>query len=270
MIRGNARGLLERVCVRWLDVCGTELSRRELLDSAMVFSPHPDDETLGCGATLAHKTALGAKVTLVVMTDGARSHARFVGEETMRVTRAAEALRAAEQLGIAGESVVLLGFRDGTLLDHRSEAVEEVRSLLERHRPEQVFIPHRLELPRDHAATREVVLDALRGGGRAATVLEYPVWYWAHWPWVPCDGPKELARAVRGQIALFTELRCRVPMGERRERKAAALRAYASQVDRPDGKPDWPTLGQVAGGDFLRCFFGAHELVHRYRCGSGA
>ncbi len=270
MIRESARRLLEGVSVRWLDVCGRELSRRELLDSAMVFSPHPDDETLGCGATLAHKTELGAEVTLVVMTDGARSHARFVGEQAMRDTRAAEARRAASQLGIAGDSVVLLGFRDGTLLDHRCEAVQEVRRLLERHRPEQVFIPHRLELPQDHAATRAVVIDALRAGRRGATVLEYPVWYWAHWPWVPCDGPRELPRAVRRQIALFTELRCRVPMAERRERKVAALRAYSSQVDRPDGEPDWPTLGQVGGGDFLRCFFGAHELFHRYRVGFGA
>lgn len=40
----------------------------------VVLAPHPDDETLGCGAAIAALTARGHRVQVVVVTDGSRSH----------------------------------------------------------------------------------------------------------------------------------------------------------------------------------------------------
>jgi hypothetical protein len=36
----------------------------------LVVSPHPDDETFGCGAAIARAATTGAGVTVVVATDG--------------------------------------------------------------------------------------------------------------------------------------------------------------------------------------------------------
>jgi LmbE family N-acetylglucosaminyl deacetylase len=47
----------------------------------VVFSPHPDDETLGCGSTIIKKKRLGADVTIVFMTDGSKSHPHFIFRE---------------------------------------------------------------------------------------------------------------------------------------------------------------------------------------------
>ena len=38
--------------------------------SALVLAPHPDDETLGCGATILRKVAAGTPVHVLVVTDG--------------------------------------------------------------------------------------------------------------------------------------------------------------------------------------------------------
>lgn len=42
----------------------------------LVVAPHPDDETLGCGAALAAALATGRAVTVALLTDGGGSHPR--------------------------------------------------------------------------------------------------------------------------------------------------------------------------------------------------
>src|SRR5690349_19075047 len=41
--------------------------------SCLVLAPHPDDETLGCGATIMRKRAAGTPVHVVIATDGRHS-----------------------------------------------------------------------------------------------------------------------------------------------------------------------------------------------------
>lgn len=42
----------------------------------LVVAPHPDDETLGCGAAIAATLAAGRSVSVVLLTDGENSHPR--------------------------------------------------------------------------------------------------------------------------------------------------------------------------------------------------
>ena len=44
--------------------------------SVLVLTPHPDDESLGCGAAIAAASQCGFSVTVVCLTDGAGSHPR--------------------------------------------------------------------------------------------------------------------------------------------------------------------------------------------------
>src|SRR5687767_6864064 len=45
-------------------------------DRVMVVAPHPDDETLGCGGTIAKHAAAGDQVEVLIITDGGASRAR--------------------------------------------------------------------------------------------------------------------------------------------------------------------------------------------------
>jgi hypothetical protein len=69
-VRARARGLYRAALGKRRNV-RDDLSLRR---SAVVFAPHPDDETLGCGGTIVRKIRAGARVRLVVMTDGGSSH----------------------------------------------------------------------------------------------------------------------------------------------------------------------------------------------------
>mgnify|MGYP001438865014 CR=1 FL=1 len=41
--------------------------------NVFVFAAHPDDETLGCGATIAKLSSEGHKINLITFTDGESS-----------------------------------------------------------------------------------------------------------------------------------------------------------------------------------------------------
>ncbi len=77
------------------------LSDQDLAENAIIFSPHQDDETLGCGGTIIRKHEAGAKIKIVFMTDGSRSHHRFIPEDELIMLRQQEAIKAAQILGVA-------------------------------------------------------------------------------------------------------------------------------------------------------------------------
>lgn len=52
-----------------------------LKERVVVFAPHPDDETLACGGTIAKSVHQGDDVYIVIMTDGRNSHRGVLGIE---------------------------------------------------------------------------------------------------------------------------------------------------------------------------------------------
>ena len=246
----------------------TDLSR-----SAIVFAPHPDDETLGCGGTIICKKDAGAAIKLVFMTDGSQSHASLINPNKLSEIRQQEALAAANTLGIAAADVTFLGFGDGQLDQHLAAATDRVSAFLQAHPAEEIFVPYHLEPPADHAATYDAVVDAIRQLPAEARpqIYAYPVWYWEHWPWMaPAGkGKKDALRMMRASIvsgfgtAVFKDFQHSVYIEPAIAQKRSALAQHASQMDKREGNPDWPVLGEVANGDFLACFFQNYEIFHR-------
>jgi len=226
----------------------TPLGHEELRRSALVFAPHPDDETVGCGGTILQKRRAGAAMQLVFMTDGAASHPHLSPRAEMRVTRRREALEAVEVLGLEPRHVSWLDFPDGELALWREEAVARVHTLLLRHRPEHIFLPYARSEHADHVATHSIVHEAVGRGGLGATLLEYPVWSWRHW---------------RAAVHFPRELRTCVAVQDVLARKRAALERHVSQMQRRNGDPSWRTLGDVDQGAFLACFFQDYEYYRR-------
>jgi LmbE family N-acetylglucosaminyl deacetylase len=67
-------------------------------DRVLVIAPHPDDETLGCGGTIARHAQAGDAVCVLVVTDGGSSRAGGYGRAAIRAIRAQEAAAAITQL----------------------------------------------------------------------------------------------------------------------------------------------------------------------------
>jgi LmbE family N-acetylglucosaminyl deacetylase len=155
----------------------------------VVVAPHPDDEMLGAGGTIARLCHSGARVELVAVTDGERSHPGM--EDHLRAVRPLETLAAAARLGIEFSAVSRLRHPDGQIDEGR--LAEQLAALI---RPgDLVLAPWPRDGHPDHdAAGRAAATAAAR---RDADLLAYLVWAW-HWA-RPDDLPWE--RAVRVDIA---------------------------------------------------------------------
>jgi LmbE family N-acetylglucosaminyl deacetylase len=240
-----------------------EPSRDWLAESALVFAPHPDDETLGCGGTIVRKKEAGATVRVVFMSDGSQSHAGWMDPGRLRELRHREARQAAHVLGLRDDDLVFLDFPDGTLDTRPNPTTARVRELLERFAPAQVFVPYSHDGHADHVATHRIVHDAVRDARPGTAIYEYPIWFWHHWPWValPGDRPRTKARQARKSLRasrrLWKDFRFHVAIDPVLPSKRRAADQYASQTTRL--QPGWPTLGDVSGGEFLECFFGPYE-----------
>jgi LmbE family N-acetylglucosaminyl deacetylase len=244
------------------------LSEKDLAASAIVFSPHQDDETLGCGGTIICKREAKAQVKIVFMTDGSRSHDRFIPEAELIVLRQQEAIQAAQTLNVAPENVVFFGFRDGELSQSLKMAIAKVQEILEQNQPQQVFIPYVRETHPDHLATNQIVLAALKNHGSEVTVYEYPVWYWHHFPWTRSDRDSRLnylKASLKAKLGwqLIQEFNYRVAIEPVKSQKQLALAQHQTQMKRLIDDPNWGLLQDVSNGEWLQCFFQTQEIFRR-------
>lgn len=151
-------------------------------EKILVLAPHMDDETIGCGGTLALHAQRGAQITVVFLTDGRNGSSEvnvLTGEERERKQRelvelrTSEARAALQRLGV--NRMVCLDAEDGAL-DKCDWAAEQLRDVLLKHRPEIVYLPFYLEEHPDHRAASRVLLDAVAGTTLQFQCMGYEVW----------------------------------------------------------------------------------------------
>lgn len=241
----------------------------------MVLAPHPDDETLGCGAVIARARAAGAHVVVVVVTDGRHSSPSTIVEpQLLARMRTAELYLACRILGVSDENVIQLDHEDGTLSGCIPQLADELAMLLAEQRPETVFVTCAEDTHSDHQALHQALRLALRrsavpaGVGRSSlpAVLAYPVWAWMSGPWF-LEADRErwlrlLAWAMRQLCATgWVAVRC----GEHLQVKMAAIEAYVSQTTNLIGEPSWSYLP----AESVSLFHQPSEIFLRVPAGGG-
>jgi LmbE family N-acetylglucosaminyl deacetylase len=170
----------------------------------LVIAPHPDDEAIGCGGTIASHIARGDRVDVVFLTSGELGLKQLPREEAWAI-REAEARQAAELLGISG--VTFLRLPDWFVGDHIDEAGAALRPTLQERKPGIVFVPHALEWHPDHKAALAVLAAAYSALDVAAvSIRAYEVWT----PLTEYDHVEDISGFM--------------------EQKLAAIRCYASQL----------------------------------------
>jgi LmbE family N-acetylglucosaminyl deacetylase len=264
-----ARSYCQRLLRGALRYRSHQIEQKDLRKAAIVFSPHPDDETLGCGGTIIRKIRASADVKIVFMTDGSSSHQRFISKTELTRLRTGEAVSACKVLGLPGENVTFLEFKDQHLNEFQEEAQQKVAQILSKEMCEQVFIPYSGDSVTDHCATNSIVLGAVEKLRSNVVIYEYPIWFWNHWPWtsVVLSSRKDILRKISasllGWFRLMMKFRWSVCISDVLELKRLALDEHKTQMTRLLPNLQWPILNDVSNGEFLQCFFQDVEVFHR-------
>lgn len=186
---------------------------------AMFIGAHPDDVEFSCGGLAARLAAHGHAVGIVDLTRGE------LGTRGDVATRAREAAAAATILGATLR--VSLGLADGGLDRHDRAQLRAVVECLREHRPALVVAPDRHDEHPDHVEASHLVTRACYLAGLARF-----------------DAAGERFRPERLLFALYrsaTEPRLVVDVSDVWERRVAALRAHASQLDPAAGPATYLT-----------------------------
>lgn len=196
---------------------------------ALVVIAHPDDAEYGAAGTIARWVDAGTKVTYLVVTDGASGSADpAMTRERLVAIRVEEQRAACAELGVT--DVEFLGYRDG-YLEPSIEARRAVAAAIRRHRPEAImtlnpdvrwsswgYINHP-----DHRAVGDLVLHSINPA--ASTRL---------WDPTLIDEGLEPWDVTELWMMGYGEGYDRVDISGTFDRKLAALRAHASQLNGGD------------------------------------
>ena len=183
--------------------------------NVLVLAPHMDDETFGCGGTLARTAAAGAAITVAYLTDGSKGYAgsenadqesHQVRETEARLvnTRKQEAASASRLLGVG--QTVFLDFPD-TRLEASDDAIGRVAALIAESRPDHILLPFLTDPHPDHWMANHILLAAAQ---RASLPESARLWGYEIWAPVVANAVVDITAAV--------------------DAKRAAMQVYASQL----------------------------------------
>lgn len=123
----------------------------------LIIAPHPDDEVLGCGGTIAKHAASGNEVYVCIVTKGAEP--LFSEEQVERVRE--ECRKANNILGVKG--IEFLDFPAAMLEEvPRYKLNDAISNVIQNVKPDEVYIPHRGDMQLDHKLIVDAAMVALR------------------------------------------------------------------------------------------------------------
>jgi LmbE family N-acetylglucosaminyl deacetylase len=223
----------------WLSTLpGSGLAGLAGVTSAVIVAAHPDDEVLGAGGLIAVLAASRARLRLVAVTDGERSHRGHATPAALARRRTAETADALRALGAQATEVIRLRLPDSGLAAREKDLTAELAPLVEGF--DLCLAPWDHDMHPDHEAAGRAAARANPG-----QLYYYPVWMW-HWSF-PGDPRVPWDRALR------------IPLPPRAAgRKRAAISCFASQTtDRGHG------LGPVLPPGTIAHFTRTMEVLFR-------
>lgn len=125
--------------------------------NVLVIAPHPDDEVLGCGGTIAKLVSAGDIVYVAIVTKG--TFPLFSPESVGEVRR--ECVEADSYIGVT--ETIFLDFPAARMEEvPRYTLNNAIVNVIQDKRPDVVYLPHRGDMQLDHKLTVDAAMVALR------------------------------------------------------------------------------------------------------------
>jgi bacillithiol biosynthesis deacetylase BshB1 len=176
--------------------------------SIVVVGPHPDDQELGMGGTIARLADQGHAVHLIDVTNGEPTP---FGSPEIRAREAAEAAK------VLGVSRTLLGLKNREVT-HDVPSRHKLAALYRVHRPSVVFVPYPTDAHPDHVAVTRIAEDARFDAKLSKTDIPGDPWH-----------PKRIIYYYCTHLRMnFNPTFC-VDVSDQVERKMRSLACYKSQ-----------------------------------------
>jgi len=148
--------------------------------SVIIFSPHPDDDVIGCGGTIAKHVKNSHSVVIVFMTDGRYSLAYHAilkpPPSSLAKLRRYEAIESSRILGVDESRLIFLRYEDMSLTYNVLSAFGQTKKILAENMPDVVYLPAGDDEHIDHMVSNCLIQAASRDMACTVSLREYSVW----------------------------------------------------------------------------------------------
>ena len=212
----------------------------------VIFAPHPDDETLGCGGTIAKRLSEGYEVLIVVITDGRYAFLKMLGidsdptPEELKEIRKEEVKRATKILGVPEKNLSFLDLEDGTLEENEEKLERIITQILNENSPAEVYFPYKKDVHPDHRATNRAVRNAVKKLGITVKKYQYSI----------TQKYSRIGPIIDKLLNIFKRNIVYVDISEFLSLKTAAVKEFKSKIGIISSKQQRPLMPDVE--KFLR------------------
>jgi LmbE family N-acetylglucosaminyl deacetylase len=148
----------------------------------LIIAPHPDDDVIGMGGTLAVKAKEGASFTIVYVTNGGGSiktgEYKDLSKEELIILRKEEAKKSLIPLmdDPSDAKQIFLGLESATLFTTPELFTRELEAILRSKNYDEVYIPYFKDRHATHKAVAELSTDTIKGGRFPVALYAYETW----------------------------------------------------------------------------------------------
>jgi len=229
------------------------MMKKQASRKVLVISAHPDDEVLGCGATIAKHVALGDHVWILILGKGVTSRKELSEiqkkRDLERLTKSAQ--KASKILGV--KKLILKNFPDNRfdtvpLLN----IIHEIEIVTDTFKPQIIYTHNQSDVNIDHRKTLQAVESVIRplSNTQIEQVLAFEVPSSTEWNFV--------RKSFRPNV--FSQIN-----EKNFDKKIMALKAYSAEL-RPFPHPRSPeylrALVKLRGGQSGFPMAEAFELIY--------
>lgn len=224
---------------------GVEDKFLHTIKKCLILAPHPDDESLACGGLIQLLLQQGTEVRIILTTDGSQSHrSATYPPDQLAALRYAEMITALNCLGVESQNLKAYRSKDSAMPAKGEPGFETLSERLHADLydflPQLILVPYELDPHRDHRATFQLLLSALKNVSDYKPVIwEYPIWLYEN------ASESDIPKLDAGELK-FLDIR------DYLHNKEQAIQAHQSQTTRLiDDDPSGIMLTAEMIGNFL-------------------